>query len=120
MQILRAPEYAILVRSDLKGQGLGWMLMHMIIEYARVEGVRAVRGQVLNHNHAMLDMCKKLGFTVGPDPQKQRRFSRRSTDRQVSVQTRACRTGDPMSRIVVSAVIAAALIIWVYFGVFMH
>ncbi len=62
-------EYAVLVRSDLKGFGLGWMLMQMIIEYARVEGVRTIRGQVLNHNHAMLDMCKKLGFTVGPDPQ---------------------------------------------------
>lgn len=62
-------EYAILVRSDLKGLGLGWVLMKMIIEYARVEGVREIRGQVLNHNHAMLDMCRKLGFTVGPDPQ---------------------------------------------------
>ena len=28
-------EYAILVRSDLKGRGLGWLLMQMIIEYAR-------------------------------------------------------------------------------------
>jgi acetyltransferase len=41
----------------------------MIIEYARVEGVRAIRGQVLNHNHPMLEMCKRLGFTIGPDPQ---------------------------------------------------
>lgn len=62
-------EYAVLVRSDLKGLGLGWMLMQMIIEYARAEGVREIRGQVLNHNHAMLEMCKRLGFTVGMDPQ---------------------------------------------------
>ena len=31
-------EYAILVRSDLKGHGLGWLLMQMIIEYARSRG----------------------------------------------------------------------------------
>jgi acetyltransferase len=28
-------EYAILVRSDLKGRGLGWLLMQTIIRYAR-------------------------------------------------------------------------------------
>ena len=33
-------EYAILLRSDLKGRGLGWALMQMIIEYARSEGLR--------------------------------------------------------------------------------
>ena len=33
-------EYAILVRSDLKGHGLGWLLMQTIIEYARSEGLR--------------------------------------------------------------------------------
>ena len=33
-------EYAILVRSDLKGHGLGWLLMELIIEYARAEGLQ--------------------------------------------------------------------------------
>ena len=33
-------EYAILVRSDLKGRGLGWLLMQNIIEYARSEGLK--------------------------------------------------------------------------------
>lgn len=64
-------EYAILIRSDLKGLGLGWMLMQMIIEYGRVEGVRAIRGQVLSRNTTMLDMCRQLGFSVSPDPQNQ-------------------------------------------------
>ena len=43
-------EYAVLVRSDLKGKGLGWLLMQMIIEYARSEGLRTIEGQVLNEN----------------------------------------------------------------------
>ena len=34
-------EYAILVRSDMKGHGLGWLLMQLIIEYARSEGIHS-------------------------------------------------------------------------------
>jgi acetyltransferase len=61
-------EYAILVRSDLKGRGLGWLLMQMIIDYARAEGVQAIEGQVLRENSTMLAMCKELGFDITADP----------------------------------------------------
>jgi acetyltransferase len=61
-------EYAILVRSDLKGRGLGWTLMQLIIEYARAEGLRRVEGQVLRQNRTMLAMCEELGFEIAPDP----------------------------------------------------
>ena len=61
-------EYAILVRSDLKGRGLGYMLMQMIIEYARAEGLKTIEGQVLAENTAMLAMCKELGFEIAADP----------------------------------------------------
>ena len=43
-------EYAILLRSDLKGKGLGWQLMQMMIDYARVTGLKIVEGQVLAEN----------------------------------------------------------------------
>lgn len=62
-------EYAVLVRSDLKGIGLGSLLMKLIIEYGRAEGVRAIRGQVLSANTTMLEMCRHLGFDIRPDPQ---------------------------------------------------
>ena len=61
-------EYAILVRSDLKGRGLGWLLMQMIIEYARAEGLKTVEGQVLRENTTMLAMCRELGFEIAADP----------------------------------------------------
>jgi acetyltransferase len=61
-------EYAVLVRSDLKGRGLGYLLMQMIIEYARAEGLKIIEGQVLRENTAMLAMCRKLGFQVALDP----------------------------------------------------
>jgi acetyltransferase len=61
-------EYAILVRSDLKGRGLGYLLMQMIIEYARAEDLKTIEGQVLAENTAMLAMCRELGFSISPDP----------------------------------------------------
>jgi len=57
-------EYAILLRSDLKGRGLGWKLMELMIQYARAEGLHRIDGQVLSGNAAMLKMCRELGFTV--------------------------------------------------------
>jgi len=63
-------EYAVLVRSDLKGHGLGWLLMQLIIEYARAEGIRTIHGQVLKENKDMLLMCRELGFQVAADPEE--------------------------------------------------
>jgi acetyltransferase len=60
-------EYAILVRSDLKGHGIGWLLMQLMIEYARTEGLRRIEGQVLRENTTMLTMCAELGFRSAPD-----------------------------------------------------
>jgi acetyltransferase len=63
-----AGEYAILIRSDLKSHGLGWQLMQMIIAYARAKGLRAIEGEVLHENEAMLHMCRDLGFEISEDP----------------------------------------------------
>jgi acetyltransferase len=63
-------EYAILIRSDLKGHGLGWLLMQLMVEYARSEGIRTIKGQVLRENTMMLDMCRELGFRIASDPEE--------------------------------------------------
>ena len=57
-------EYAITLRSDLKGLGLGWRLMVRILDYAKARGVGEVFGDVLRENHKMLDMCRALGFAI--------------------------------------------------------
>ncbi len=67
----REAEYAVLVRSDLKGLGLGLKLMNVLIMYAQVEGLPVITGTILNENTAMLDMVKRLGFeahTTSDDP----------------------------------------------------
>jgi len=61
-------EYAILVRSDLKGRGLGWRLMQHLTAYARAEKIEELYGSVLAENTTMLQMCRELGFKVEPDP----------------------------------------------------
>ena len=60
-------EYAILVRSRLKGLGLGWLLMTRLIEYARGIGLRRVHGLVLAENTVMLKMCSEFGFNIAND-----------------------------------------------------
>jgi acetyltransferase len=57
-------EFAVLVRSDLKGQGLGTLLMHKLIGYCRARGMRALWGSVLSDNTAMLQLSRRLGFRV--------------------------------------------------------
>ncbi|NBC32732.1 MAG: GNAT family N-acetyltransferase [Alphaproteobacteria bacterium] len=55
-------EYGVLVRSDMKGHGLGYGLMQEIIDYARSRGIGQIYGEVLRENRAMLKMCRELGF----------------------------------------------------------
>jgi RimJ/RimL family protein N-acetyltransferase len=66
-QVGESGEYAVLLRSDLKGKGLGWDLMQLIIEYAKSKGLRRITGQILQENSVMLKMCRELGFKVKTD-----------------------------------------------------
>ncbi|MGZ9033095.1 MAG: bifunctional acetate--CoA ligase family protein/GNAT family N-acetyltransferase, partial [Rhodospirillales bacterium] len=61
-------EYAILVRSDLKGQRLGRKLMDKMVEYCRSRGTRRISGMVMRDNKRMLDMIHDIGFTSQPIP----------------------------------------------------
>ncbi|HLO77323.1 MAG TPA: bifunctional acetate--CoA ligase family protein/GNAT family N-acetyltransferase [Magnetospirillum sp.] len=55
-------EFAVLVRSDLKGTGLGKRLLVKMIEYCRSRGTHAIVGQVLKDNIRMLKFVEHLGF----------------------------------------------------------
>ncbi len=61
-------EFAILVRSPLKGHGVGWLLMKQMIEFSKHKNIETVRGQVLSENTTMLAMCAELGFHIAGDP----------------------------------------------------
>jgi acetyltransferase len=64
---LRA-EYAIAVRSDWKGRGVGYLLMERLIDIARRRGIGELVGEVLRENRSMLQMCRELGFMIARQP----------------------------------------------------
>jgi acetyltransferase len=64
----RQAEYAIAVRSDWKGHGLGYLLMTRLIAVAREWRIGELVGQVLRENRPMLAMCRELGFSIHTDP----------------------------------------------------
>jgi len=55
-------EYAILVRSDTHGAGVGRCLMEKIIRYCRARGIHRIVGDVLAANRPMLKLAEELGF----------------------------------------------------------
>jgi len=57
-------EFAIVVRSDLKGRGLGHLLLDKMIRYLRGRGTGRVVGFVLHENLAMRDLAMSNGFVV--------------------------------------------------------
>ena len=57
-------EFGIVVRSDLKGAGLGELLMHKLVRTLRERGTRRVVATVLAENSRMLDLARELGFSV--------------------------------------------------------
>ncbi|MCI0654178.1 MAG: bifunctional acetate--CoA ligase family protein/GNAT family N-acetyltransferase [Methylococcaceae bacterium] len=58
----RLAEFAIVVRSDIKGRGLGGLLMNKLIAYCRQRGTREMVGYVLPENRRMLALARRLGF----------------------------------------------------------
>jgi acetyltransferase len=62
-------EYAITVRSDVKGIGLGYVLMQTIIDYARNSGIGEIFGLVLRENERMLKIARDMGFALRGVPE---------------------------------------------------
>jgi acetyltransferase len=60
-----AAEFAIVVRSDFKGKGLGSILLKKLIDYCRERGTTTVIGHVLSDNTRMLALAEKCGFQLG-------------------------------------------------------
>jgi acetyltransferase len=64
----RRAEYALIVRSDMHGRGIGTALLGHLIDYARAEGLERLEGLILAENTAMQGLVKRFGFEIRPDP----------------------------------------------------
>jgi acetyltransferase len=58
-------EFAIVVRDDMAGRGLGMLLMRHMLAYAERRGIKEVFGDVLTENKRMLDIARQLDFIAG-------------------------------------------------------
>jgi acetyltransferase len=61
-------EFAILLRSDMSGLGLGPLLMRRIIDYGRQRGLQELFGEVLRENRPMLKVCELFKFVRHTQP----------------------------------------------------
>ena len=64
-------EFAVIVRSDLKGHHLGRILMQKLIAYCKSRGTQEIVGEALAHNKRVLNLAAGFGFTVSPMPDEQ-------------------------------------------------
>ena len=63
--------HKFVVRSDLKGAGLGDRMMHKLIAHFRARGTQRLVASVLVDNRRMLELAESLGFendTTQPEP----------------------------------------------------
>ena len=58
----REAEFAILVSHFIAGQGLGRQLMRKLVKWARTKKLDRLYGDVLDHNHPMLQLAQSLNF----------------------------------------------------------
>lgn len=57
-------EFAVIVRSDLKGRGLGQLLLRKMIDFLSGRGTQRLVGYVLRENQAMRELARSQGFAV--------------------------------------------------------
>jgi acetyl-CoA synthetase (ADP-forming)/acetyltransferase len=57
-------DFAIVVRSDMKGKGLGRLLLQSIVDYCRSRGTGRLCGETLGANLRMQHLARDLGFVL--------------------------------------------------------
>lgn len=57
-------EFAVMVHDNMKGEGLGIVLMQKMIDYCRSRGTMEMVGNVLPENRPMLKLAEHMGFEI--------------------------------------------------------
>ena len=63
-----ACEFAIVIADRWQGRGIGSRLMDKLARVAHGRGLKEIYGEVLSTNRPMLEMCRKLGYALGRNP----------------------------------------------------
>ncbi|HKT97731.1 MAG TPA: GNAT family N-acetyltransferase, partial [Paraburkholderia sp.] len=59
-------EFALAIQSNLKGRGLGRLLLERMIAYVRSRGTHWLLGEALRENAPMIGLARACGFAVTP------------------------------------------------------
>lgn len=62
-------EFAIIVRSDLKGRGLGYILFGKLVAYFRAHGTAEIVGDALSENLGVQKLVRQFGGVVSAHPE---------------------------------------------------
>jgi len=62
-------EFAIIVRSDLKGRGLGYILFGKLVDYFRAHGTAEIVGDALSENLGVQKLVRQFGGVVSAHPE---------------------------------------------------
>jgi acetyl-CoA synthetase (ADP-forming)/acetyltransferase len=65
----QSAEFAIIVRSDLKGKGLGYILFQKLVDYFRSHGTGEIVGDALSENFGVQKLVRHFGGVVLPHPE---------------------------------------------------
>jgi acetyltransferase len=68
-------EFAIQVRDEYQGTGLGTELLTRLLQIARDEGIERVMAEILPENAGMRRVCAKLGFEFQRAPDGENIFA---------------------------------------------
>ena len=60
-------EFAVLIEDKHQKQGIGTVLLHVLIELAAKHGWKAIVADILPENGGMQNVCRKLGFQLAYD-----------------------------------------------------
>lgn len=61
-------EVAVMVRPDLKGQGVGWSMLAHSCDYASERGYQRLHSVELRENRTAIALEKEMGFVASPCP----------------------------------------------------
>ncbi len=83
-------EFAILVRDDFQGRGLGTVLLKRLLQFGRDEGINHVNAYMLGSNKGMITVCKQSWLPYQargrPDQSRNRLELRSAADKTVNAQ----------------------------------
>ena len=55
-------EFALVISDNYQNRGLGTQMLQRLLDVARAEKIRSVKGHIMSENLEMRRVCEKVGF----------------------------------------------------------